>query len=317
MATMGVVIVTYNRLEKLKIALRCFDAQTYAPSYVLVVDNASTDGTGEYLRGWLREKKHFLRHVVTMESNTGGSGGFYAGLESAMQRDADWIWVSDDDAFPEEDALEQLNRFLETRANATDEISAVCCRVINFGETDYFHRRNTIQTGFRVQVIKSTEQDYEKESFRINCFSYVGTLINKKKLQVVGLTKKDYFISYDDTEHSIRLSKVGEIYCVPAAKIHHDGTGSVGLTWKVYYDKRNRLDMIKNHFPGYVYVFYCLELFVRACGARLIRHNIEKSKIYMKALKDCISGQFGIDAVYHPGWQLREVAALEQSETEH
>lgn len=45
----GVVLVTFNRLEKLKIALESFENQTCSPKYLLVVNNASTDGTGDFL----------------------------------------------------------------------------------------------------------------------------------------------------------------------------------------------------------------------------------------------------------------------------
>ena len=48
----GVVLVTYNRLDKLKIALECYEKQSYLPKNIIVVNNASTDGTKEYLDEW-------------------------------------------------------------------------------------------------------------------------------------------------------------------------------------------------------------------------------------------------------------------------
>lgn len=306
MASIGIVIVTYNRLDKLKIALDCFDAQSYAPKYVLVVDNASSDGTKEYLNGWQQASGAFRKIIITMDSNTGGSGGFYAGLERAVDLDADWIWVSDDDAFPEADALEQLNVFIESGKEETDNISAVCCQVVNHGKPDLFHRRSIIQNGFHVHDVCSADTDYKKEYFEIGCFSYVGAAISKKKLETVGLARKDYFIYYDDTEHSLRLSKAGKIYCVPSAKVHHDTVGEGGLSWKTYYGTRNKLDMIRQHFPGYVYAYYSLNLFARAIAARMVRRDKEKCRMYLKALKDCRAGRFGIDEVYKPGWQPQE-----------
>ena len=53
----GVVLVTFNRLEKLKIALEAYERQTVKPKYILVVDNNSTDGTREYLENWKKEEK--------------------------------------------------------------------------------------------------------------------------------------------------------------------------------------------------------------------------------------------------------------------
>ncbi len=55
----GAVVVTYNRLDKLKKALESFEKQLYLPAYVIVADNASTDGTAQYLRQWQKEEAGF------------------------------------------------------------------------------------------------------------------------------------------------------------------------------------------------------------------------------------------------------------------
>src|SRR3954464_2227708 len=68
---------------------------------VLVVDNNSTDGTGEWLR----------TQPVTAElltSNTGGAGGLSHGLAPALERGADLAWLMDDDGLPEPDCLSLL-----------------------------------------------------------------------------------------------------------------------------------------------------------------------------------------------------------------
>src|SRR3954467_15790383 len=68
---------------------------------VLVVDNASSDGTGAWLAG---------QGVVaeTLPENTGGAGGFSHGLERAVERGADLVWLMDDDGLPEPKCLELL-----------------------------------------------------------------------------------------------------------------------------------------------------------------------------------------------------------------
>ena len=47
---LGVVLVTFNRLDKLKISLDCYEKQTIKPDYVIVVNNNSSDGTTEFLQ---------------------------------------------------------------------------------------------------------------------------------------------------------------------------------------------------------------------------------------------------------------------------
>ena len=123
----GAVVVTYNRLDKLKKALESFEKQLYLPAYVIVADNASTDGTAQYLRQWQKEDAGFKKIILTMESNMGGSGGFYAGIKRAMEQEADWIWVSDDDAYLKDDALKQASDYLEEQPDLDKIFSQSCC----------------------------------------------------------------------------------------------------------------------------------------------------------------------------------------------
>ena len=80
----GAVVVTYNRLDKLKKALKSFEDQQYLPAYVIVVNNASTDTTAQYLQQWQEKDVGFEKIILTMKSNTGGSGGFYAGIKAGI-----------------------------------------------------------------------------------------------------------------------------------------------------------------------------------------------------------------------------------------
>lgn len=52
-----VVLVTYNRLEYTKRTLRDFWDTIDTPHYLVIVDNASTDGTQDYLRGLVKRNK--------------------------------------------------------------------------------------------------------------------------------------------------------------------------------------------------------------------------------------------------------------------
>ena len=63
----AVVLVTYNRLECLKIALKRYENQILPPSHIFVINNASTDGTEEFLQQWAMEKNApFEKEVINM-----------------------------------------------------------------------------------------------------------------------------------------------------------------------------------------------------------------------------------------------------------
>src|SRR5215469_16397890 len=97
------VVVTYNRRDLLLEALAAVHAQTRVPDAVIVVDNASTDGTGAAVRAQFPAVQ-----LAELTRNTGGAGGFAYGMARALDGAADLIWLMDDDTVPEPGALEAM-----------------------------------------------------------------------------------------------------------------------------------------------------------------------------------------------------------------
>jgi len=304
----GVVIVTYNRLDKLKIALESYEKQTLKPKYILVVNNNSTDSTKEYLENWKNETSEIEKIIVNLDKNTGGSGGFYEGLKNSLDLDLEWVWVADDDAYPKEDAFEIAQKYIDQHKN--DNLTAICGTVLKSdGKTiDYSHRRKIYTTLFnRISQPYSNSKDYEKEEFEINGFSYVGTMINKEKLKQTELTKKDYFIYYDDTEHSYRLSKLGKIVCIPRMKIVHDAPHSEMneiVKWKLYYLVRNTLDFVNSNFDEKYFKEQCFEVPFKFKVAVFLFGKDKKYGYQMidEAVRDAKARKTGLHEVYKPGW---------------
>lgn len=297
----GVVLVTYNRLPLLKKALHLFETQTVSPEYILVVNNASTDGTTSFLKEWENQPSFITKYVQNNKTNLGGSGGFYTALQIAQEKEADWIWVSDDDAFPHPNALEKVNDVLNKYQEKEDTISAICGQVNNNHRIDLHHRKRIYTSGWIVVEEKVPEEEYRKEEFELNAFSYVGVVMNRRKLKQAGLPQKDYFIWYDDTEHSLRMSKQGKILCIPSIQIEHNVPERETdiLDWKTYYGRRNRMDMIHRHFSGSCYQFQCLKQWLK------IHFQMKGSRkaVALAAFKDVRKGTLGMHPVYHPGWK--------------
>ena len=104
------VIVTYNRLNDLKVCVENIKAQTYKNLDILVVNNGSTDGTTEYLAEQTGIK-------VISQGNLGGAGGFYAGMKYMIDNSYDWLWMMDDDGIPDTKQLEMLLAFNKKTKN--------------------------------------------------------------------------------------------------------------------------------------------------------------------------------------------------------
>lgn len=325
----GVVVVTYNRLEKLKNALCCYEEQTLLPGYVIVVNNASTDGTADFLEEWQSkgqspvdagraagadhgqteniyaaggETGNFRRIVINTGSNLGGSGGFAVGLRRAIEERARWVWIADDDAYPERDCFEKVRKY----ADARDDISAVCGEVLNpDGSIDVYHRRRFSRRALVVREERIPVEVYESgEPFGVDLYSFVGTAVRWQALRKVGANNPDYFIWYDDSEHSLRVRETGRIVCLPDVRVHHDTAAApvkTGLSWKDYYGVRNELDAYRKHLSWFDYLglvaadYLYLWLKVKDPVSRRIMRD---------GIRDGRSGKLGKNQKYLPGKKI-------------
>ncbi len=253
--TVDVVIVTYNRIEKLQKALSAYDKQTQLFRSLIVVNNNSTDGTADYLAKWNETPSPYKKYVINLPENKGGAGGFYEGQTFALSLNPDWIYVSDDDAYPAIDMFEQFYSFckkVETKTTA-----AICAIVKNMDNTIAYSHRGKIIMKKRIKMQRTdiTKQEYQKETVRIDFLSYVGSFINSQAIKEVGICDPRFFIFYDDSEHSLRLTKFGPMFCCSNIIIHHDNASlkdysdkRVLVTWTRYYHCRNHIQMLKRHF---------------------------------------------------------------------
>jgi len=107
------VVVSYNRARLLDECLSALNAQTRRPDSLVIVDNASTDGALQVARDFAG-RTPIPAHILELRENTGGAGGFCAGIAYAVANGsaepgiAEYVWLMDDDTVPTPTALEQL-----------------------------------------------------------------------------------------------------------------------------------------------------------------------------------------------------------------
>lgn len=293
------VVVTYNRLEKLKNTLRAYCSQSRRPDSIVVFDNNSNDGTAGYLKEWEEKNRYYFDiNIVINDKNEGGAGGFNKALALALTKKCEWVWISDDDAYPDKDAFEVL----EKRINSVDDtVGAICSTVMQGGRIASKHRRRfnySLVTGIKEKCVK--DKEYRMDFFEINLYTFVGTCIRKEVLKEVGLPHKDYFIWYDDTEHSMRVSQKYKIICDPKIIVTHDVPVSrKEKTWKSYYSNRNRLYAYHEHMRPVFFRIYELYYKFQLIVCFLIDKRTYKIKAC--AYKDFKKNITGISEYYKPG----------------
>lgn len=304
-----IVIVTYNRLSKLQNALECYDKQTMPFRTLIVVDNNSTDGTREFLETWKMESSAYDRHVIYLPENVGGSGGFYAGEEYALTLNPDWIYISDDDAYPDPDVMQ---RFYNFQAQHCDEKISVISTTVTFIDRDIILgcRKHVKVEDNQLMMNYATVNDYKSSYFECDCISYVGAFLSASALREVGLVNKDFFIYQDDTEHSIRLSKYGKMYCVPSMIVVHDSIPATQMKeddiqkilWREYYAVRNRLFLLLTHYPSIGKAELMRD--IREINSHRNSSLSPVSKMALAGIYDALRGKLGIHSYYRPGLVL-------------
>lgn len=311
MGKIGAVIVTYNRLNDLKLVLQAYDDMITPPSFLVVVDNASASDTAGFLASWAKEPSKFKKIVKRMSRNLGGAGGFKAGIDISLSEGAQWIFVADDDAVPETNIFEAFSDGLrEISCDKSGSIAALCSTVLTANGIDTAHRRR-VKVGlfsFKEEAVQLSE--YKNRYFELDELSYVGSLLNADAVRTVGSTCGEFFIFHDDTDHSLRLEKYGAIYCIPGAITNHKVTIYDGPndSWRAYYDARNRLAMIRRNCGSSCFYAQFIFYWIKRCSilASFVKHRSDLERaIAKRAASDALHDKLGLCADFTPGQTIR------------
>lgn len=201
------VVVAYNRRDLLGEVLAALRRQTLRPVRVVVVDNASDDDSADVAAS------HPEVDLVRLTRNTGGAGGFAAGLAHALEQDPTWVWLMDDDTVPEPTALAELVRV------ATDAHAVVAgSRVVWTDGTE--HPMNTPREN-PFAPAPQREAARAVGGLDVRSTSFVSMLARTAAVRRRGLPVADYFIWNDDFEYSTRLIRGARGVHVPSSVVVH------------------------------------------------------------------------------------------------
>jgi len=205
------VVVAYNRADLLVRSLDAIAAQTRTVDAVVVIDNASTDDSAS------RAREHpVVTEVVTLPTNTGGAGGFAAGIARAVvSHHADLVWVMDDDTIPLPGALQAL---LEARERYPGTPVLLASRADWHDGRE--HPMNTPRT--RVGIHPGLHRRAAAVGARqIRSASFVSVLLDSRAVWERGLPNAAYFLWNDDFEYTSRLLRGRVGLYVPASRVVH------------------------------------------------------------------------------------------------
>ncbi len=236
-STITAVIVTYNRKGLLPECLKGIEQQTHRVDHILIIDNASTDGT-ELLQDQfvLDNRISYIR----LDENLGSAGGFAFGVTEAHKNGADWIWFLDDDVSPESDCLEKMLIY-------QDISKCIHPSKKDSKGVEFFWEGIFDPSTAKATFLPNLSFRNGKEYVGVNLGCFEGMLIHRSIVDRIGVPDKRFFIAGDDTIYGFEASLHTTVIFVRDAHIKKLIAFNPILSPRfVYYAVRNQL-LIKDH----------------------------------------------------------------------
>lgn len=293
------VFVTMNRRETVLTCLRKLAEQTSRPGALLIVNNASTDGTLEAIEGWAREHSDFPVRTITLEENLGNAGGMEIIVETAFREGAGYAWILDDDSWPEPLALERL------LAADLPENSLRSSKVIDLA-TGALSWPVQVSTASGWQLCEGHDPLPSEPVVKIRR-SWLGALVPRKIYETVGPIEGRLFLRGEDEDYPRRIENANfPVFLVTDSLLHHPPAGRLmrceffgkmillegGLSGdKLYYRLRNSF-WISLKDRGKLETLLCVVMY----GITLLRYKsskLQRIKIWWEALSDAYAGKLG------------------------
>lgn len=280
-AAVGLVIVNYNGGELIQHALDCLRRQTRPPQRTIVVDNASTDGSGDVLAERFAEVE-----LVRTGRNLGFAGASNLGVSRAQ--DCELVALLNPDAFPEPRWLEQL----VAAAGAEPQSTFFTSRLVMAdgsgrldGTGDVLHVSGLAWRRDQGESANGSDAAGPPEEVFGACAA--AALYHRSSFLAMGGFDDSYFAYIEDVDLSFRLRLAGHrcLY-VPTSVVHHVGSATTGheSDFTVYLSHRNFLWTWLKNMPWPLVALYLPQhLFVSVLrlvwfSARGQRHAILRAQ---------------------------------------
>jgi len=238
------VILNTNRRDD---TLACLDSLTrtqYPNMHIIVLDNNSTDGSAEAIRGRFPSVQ-----IMNLKENLGYAGNNNVGIEEAIRRGADWVFVLNEDVILDKDCLQRLVEI----GDSDPTTGIVGPLVYHFDEPTVIQSAGGMLGKYWESIHlgkNELDQGQYKEPHAVEWISGCAILVRRAAIEQAGMLDGDYFIYWEETEWCIRIGRAGwRIVHVPQAKLWHKGVQK-NYSPKpsfTYYAARNHLFTLAKH----------------------------------------------------------------------
>jgi GT2 family glycosyltransferase len=244
------IVVNWQQPKLTEKTVESLKNQSY-PNSIIVVDNGSKDNSFQYL------EKELPRDVILIKSdiNRGFGGGCNIGITKALELEADYIWLVNNDAVADKECLSLMIE----KALCNSKIGIVGAKIIDpIGATD--PHAGTVMKGINFSC-KNSLCEQELNNFEYSWVTGACMLINTSALKKVGSFDTTFFMYWEDCDLNMRIRKAGySIGISDKSIIHHSaGTSSRSipiqrLEWHIESQKK----WIQKHYSKTYWGYFLL-----------------------------------------------------------
>jgi GT2 family glycosyltransferase/glycosyltransferase involved in cell wall biosynthesis len=240
-SSVAAVVLNYRTPEQTWLAVRSLQASFRPPDRILVVDNASGDGSAELLRTSLSGVD-----VIENRTNAGFSGGCNAGIREALAGHADHVLLVNSDVVLAPGAIDHLLTAMQSDSRlgiaaplllSREEPGRIASAGIHYSRGSGRMRQ---RAAGRIFASLATDPG------RVEAVSGCVMLIRRSVFEQIGLLDEDYFFSFEDIDFCLRAADRGyRSECVQASIAYHEGGKTIGRrsVRRVYFATRNHLKL--------------------------------------------------------------------------
>jgi len=261
----SVVIPNWNGARFLPTCLDALAKQTYPAVEIIVVDNASRDGSQELVRTQYPDVR-----LIELPENCGFTGACNAGILAAK---GEFVALLNNDTEVDPGWAAAVADAFQRHPEA----GIVASKMLLFDRRDHIHTTGDYFTvdgraGNR-GVWQRDEGQYDREEY---VFSACGgsSAYRKAMLDQIGILDDDFFYSLEDMDLAWRAQLAGwRCLYTPAAIVYHHLSATGGGVTASYYDGRNLLYILVKDYPAALW---------RKYGWRVLRAQL---RLFWEALR--------------------------------
>lgn len=240
----SIIVLNYNGEDFIRECLDSLEAQTCRDFELLVVDNASADGSWEIVRDWCAEHGHTaIRNV----ENLGYSEGNNVGIRQAR---GEFVLVLNNDTVVAPNWLQELLSATE----AHPDYDMFASQIRNFDRPEVLDTIGIIvyRDGMSRGLGRLEPVERYQEPCEVFAPSGCAGLYRRSMLEAVGMFPADFFAYCEDMDLGMRIRLAGgRCWYVPAAVVYHHYSATAGKysSFKAYLVERNHLYLRMRLFP--------------------------------------------------------------------